>query len=437
MSTPIKINHAADHVGQDVTLTGWVQKRADKGKLQFISLRDGSGAMQCVVFKKNLPEEQFEAARHITLESAVAISGALRAEPRAPGGYELDAASFEVVGRAADPYPLAPKRDGGEHGTDFLLNHRHLWLRDPRQTAILRTRATLVKAIRDWLDSNGFTLVDTPIITPSAAEGTTNLFATKYFDEPAYLAQTGQLYNEANIYALGRVYCFGPTFRAEKSDTRRHAMEFWMVEPEMAFTDLWQNMEIIEQFVSYCVQTVLAQRADDLAVLGRDTSRLQAVTPPFPRIHYDEAVELLHANGYPDFPWGEDFGAPHEDAISAQFDKPVFVHHYPRGVKAFYMQPDPERPDTVLACDLIAPEGYGEIVGGSQRMHDYGVLLDAIDAHKLPREAYEWYLDLRQYGTQPHSGFGMGLERVLMWLGGLPHIREALPFPRLYRRFYP
>ncbi len=367
----------------------------------------------------------------------MAISGALRAEPRAPGGFELDVADFEVIGRADDPYPLAPKRDGGEHGTDFLLNNRHLWLRDPQQVAILRIRATLVKAIRDWLDEHGFTLVDTPIITPAAAEGTTTLFATKYFDEPAYLAQTGQLYNEADIFAFGRVYCFGPTFRAEKSDTRRHAMEFWMVEPEMAFTDLWENMEVIEQFVGYCVQTVLEKRADDLAVLGRDVSRLQNVMPPFPRIHYDDAVKLLHANGFPDFPWGEDFGAPHEDTISAQFDKPVFVHHYPREVKAFYMQPDPERPDTVLACDLIAPEGYGEIVGGSQRMHDYQMILDAIDAQKLPREAYEWYLDLRKYGTQPHSGFGMGLERVLMWLGGLHHIREALPFPRLYRRFYP
>ncbi len=437
MSTLIKIANAADFVGQEVTLKGWVQKRIDKGKLQFISLRDGSGVMQCVVFKKNLPEEQFEAARYITLESAVAISGALRAEPRAPGGFELDVADFEVIGRADDPYPLAQKRDGGEHGTDFLLNHRHLWLRDPQQVAILRIRATLVKAIRDWLDEHGFTLVDTPIITPAAAEGTTTLFATKYFDEPAYLAQTGQLYNEADIFAFGRVYCFGPTFRAEKSDTRRHAMEFWMVEPEMAFTDLWENMEVIEQFVGYCVQTVLEKRADDLALLGRDVSRLQNVMPPFPRIHYDDAVKLLHANGFPDFPWGEDFGAPHEDTISAQFDKPVFVHHYPRGVKAFYMQPDPERPDTVLACDLIAPEGYGEIVGGSQRMHDYQMILDAIDAQKLPREAYEWYLDLRKYGTQPHSGFGMGLERVLMWLGGLHHIREALPFPRLYRRFYP
>jgi asparaginyl-tRNA synthetase len=437
LSNLIKIANAADFVGQEVTLKGWVQKRIDKGKLQFISLRDGSGTMQCVVFKKNLPEEQFEAARYITLESAVAISGALRAEPRAPGGFELDVADFEVIGRADDPYPLAQKRDGGEHGTDFLLNHRHLWLRDPQQVAILRIRATLVKAIRDWLDEHGFTLVDTPIITPAAAEGTTTLFATKYFDEPAYLAQTGQLYNEADIFAFGRVYCFGPTFRAEKSDTRRHAMEFWMVEPEMAFTDLWENMEVIEQFVGYCVQTVLEKRADDLALLGRDVSRLQNVTPPFPRIHYDDAVKLLHANGFPDFPWGEDFGAPHEDTISAQFDKPVFVHHYPRGVKAFYMQPDPERPDTVLACDLIAPEGYGEIVGGSQRMHDYQMILDAIDAQKLPREAYEWYLDLRKYGTQPHSGFGMGLERVLMWIGGLHHIREALPFPRLYRRFYP
>lgn len=437
MSTQIRIADAADHVGQEVTLQGWVQKRIDKGKLQFIHLRDGSGVMQCVVFKRNLPEEQFDTARYITLESAVAISGTLRAEERAPGGFELDANGFQVVSRAEDPYPLAPKRDGGEHGADFLLNNRHLWLRDPRQVAVMRLRATLVKAIRDWLDGHGFVLVDTPIITPAAAEGTTTLFATEYFEEPAYLAQTGQLYNEANIFAFGRVYCFGPTFRAEKSDTRRHAMEFWMVEPEMAFTDLWQNMEVIEQFVSYCVQTVLQERAAELALLGRDTTALQQVVPPFPRISYDEAAVLLRQNGFPDFTWGEDFGAPHEDTISAQFDRPVFVHHYPRGVKAFYMEPDPERPDTVLACDLIAPEGYGEIVGGSQRMHDYQTLLDAIDAHSLPREAYEWYLDLRRYGTQPHSGFGMGLERVLMWLAGLHHIREALPFPRLYRRFYP
>ena len=319
MTTPIKISQAADYTGQDVTLNGWVQKRIDKGKLQFISLRDGSGTMQCVVFKKNLPEEQFEAARHTTLESAVRVSGALRAEPRAPGGYELDVATFEEIGHAEDPYPLAAKRDGSEHGSDFLLNHRHLWLRDPRQAAILRIRATLEHAIRNWLDDHDFVLVDSPIITPAAAEGTSNLFATKYFDEPAYLAQTGQLYSEATIAAFGRVYCFGPTFRAEKSDTRRHAMEFWMVEPEMAFTELAENMEVIEQFVSHCVQTVLRERAAELAVLGRDVSLLETAVAPFPRIHYDDAVKLLQANGYPDFPWGEDFGAPHEDAISAQF----------------------------------------------------------------------------------------------------------------------
>ncbi len=435
--TYIKIADAGDHIDQIVTLKGWVQKRINKGRLQFIHLRDGSGVIQCVVFKKNVPVDSFQEARHITLESAVAISGTMRADERAPGGFELDASDFVTVGKSPDPYPLAPKRDGGEHGPDFLLNNRHLWIRDPRQVAILKIRATLVKAIRDWLDNNGFTLVDTPIITPAAAEGTGTLFATEYFEEPAYLAQTGQLYNEANIAAFGRVYCFGPTFRAEKSDTRRHAMEFWMVEPEMAFTDLWQNMEVIEQFVSYCIQTVLTERAAELELLERDTSRLERVTSPFPRLHYDDAVKLLQENGFPDFPWGEDFGAPHEDAISAQFEKPVFVHHYPREAKAFYMEPDPERPDTALACDLIAPEGYGEIVGGSQRMHDYQVLLDAIDAHKLPREAYEWYIDLRQYGSQPHSGFGMGLERVLMWICNLPHIREALPFPRLYRRFYP
>ena len=437
VSTTIKIANAADHVGQEVTLHGWVQKRIDKGRLQFITLRDGSGTMQCVVFKKNLPAEEFNEARYITLESSVAIGGTLRADERAPGGYELDASSFQVMGKAPDPYPLAPKRDGTEHGVDFLLNNRHLWLRDPRQVAILRVRATLISAIRNWLDDHGFTLVDTPIITPAAAEGTSTLFQTDYFEEPAYLAQTGQLYSEATIAAFGRVYCFGPTFRAEKSDTRRHAMEFWMVEPEMAFTDLDENMEVIEQFVSHCVQTVLQKRAAELELLERDTARLQKVLPPFPRIHYDEAVELLRKNGFPDFPWGEDFGAPHEDAISAQFDRPVFVHHYPREVKAFYMEPDPERPETALACDLIAPEGYGEIVGGSQRMHDYQMLLDAIDAHKLPREAYQWYLELREYGTQPHSGFGMGLERVIMWLCGLHHIREALPFPRLYRRYYP
>ena len=384
MSTPIKIANAADFVGQEVTLKGWVQKRIDKGKLQFISLRDGSGTCNASCSRRTCPKNNLKLP--VTSRWNPPWPSAARwREPRAPGGFEMDVADFEVIGRADDPYPLAHKRDGGEHGTDFLLNHRHLWLRDPQQVAILRIRATLVKAIRDWLDNHGFTLVDTPIITPAAAEGTTTLFATKYFDEPAYLAQTGQLYNEADIFAFGHVYCFGPTFRAEKSDTRRHAMEFWMVEPEMAFTDLWENMEVIEQFVGYCVQTVLEKRADDLAVLGRDVSRLQNVMPPFPRIHYDDAVKLLHANGFPDFPWGEDFGAPHEDTISAQFDKPVFVHHYPRGVKAFYMQPDPERPDTVLACDLIAPEGYGEIVGGSQRMHDYQMILDAIDAQKLPR----------------------------------------------------
>jgi len=337
------------------------------------------------------------------------------------------------VHQAVDGYPITPK----EHGTAFLMENRHLWLRSTRQHAIARVRHTVVKAARDFLDDQGYILVDTPIFTPAACEGTTTLFETDYHGTPAYLSQSGQLYNEANIAAFGRVYCFGPTFRAEKSDTRRHAMEFWMVEPEMAFTDLNQNMEVIEQFVSYCIQTLLQERAADLDVLERETARLEAVVPPFLRLHYDDAMKLLQANGFPDFPWGEDFGAPHEDTISAQFDKPVFVHHYPRGVKAFYMEPDPERPDTVLACDLIAPEGYGEIIGGSQRIHDHDLLLRRIEEHDLPVEAFQWYLDIRKYGTFPHSGFGMGIERCVAWLCGVPHLRETIPYPRMLNRLYP
>ncbi|MCL4859540.1 MAG: asparagine--tRNA ligase [Caldilineaceae bacterium] len=435
------------HVDADVTIQGWLYRKTGKGKLQFLQVRDGSGICQAVLFRGNVSDEHFEAAKALTQESSLVVHGVVKANERAPGipgGYELDARELDIV-QIADPYPITPK----EHGVEFLMQNRHLWLRSSRQWAIQRVRAVAIRAIRDWLDDHGYLNVDTPILTPAAAEGTTTLFEIDYHGEPAYLAQTGQLYNEANIFAFGKVYCFGPTFRAEKSKTRRHLQEFWMVEPEIAFCNLEQLMEIEEQFVSYIVQRCLHDCQAELAVLERDLTRLAQVTPPFPRIHYDEAVRLINeaaargelVPGYPDpvpaIEWGDDFGSPHETYIAAQFEKPVFVHHYPTQVKAFYMEPEAGRPEVCRSVDLLAPEGYGEIIGGSERMSDPEKLAAAIRHHGLPQEVYDWYLDLRRYGSVVHSGFGLGVERVVMWVCGLDHVRESIAFPRTLTNMRP
>lgn len=428
----------AHHVGQRVTLAGWVYHKTEKGKLIFILLRDGSGIIQCVTFKKNVSEATFATAQALTQESSCRITGNVRADERAPGGYELDVEEIELIGPSHE-YPITPK----EHGVEFLMAHRHLWVRSSKQHAILRIRAEVIAAAQEWLNAQGFVRFDTPILTATAAEGTTNLFATDYFDlGKAYLAQTGQLYVEAGMMAFGRVYCFGPTFRAEKSKTRRHLTEFWMIEPEVAFADHEDNMRLQEQFVSAIVARVLERRRDDLRTLERDTTLLERVAPPFPRITYDQAIELIAAHqgeveGADPLPWGEDFGAPHETLIASKFDRPVFVERFPSAVKAFYMQPDPNRPEVALCADLLAPEGYGEIIGGSQRIHDPVLLEQRIREHGLRIEDYEWYLDLRRYGTVPHSGFGMGIERVVAWITGTRHIRETIPFPRQLYRIYP
>lgn len=428
----------ARYVGQRVTLAGWVYHKTEKGKLIFILLRDGSGTIQCVTFKKNVSEETFATAQSLTQESSCRITGSVRADERAPGGYELDVESIELIGPSHE-YPITPK----EHGVEFLMAHRHLWVRSAKQHAILRIRAEVIAAAQEWLNEQGFVRFDTPILTATAAEGTTNLFATDYFDlGKAYLAQTGQLYVEAGMMAFGKVYCFGPTFRAEKSKTRRHLTEFWMIEPEVAFADHEDNMRLQEEFVSAIVARVLERRRDDLQTLERDTTLLEQVRPPFPRITYDEAIELIAAHqgeveGADPLPWGEDFGAPHETLIASKFDRPVFVERFPSAVKAFYMQPDPERPEVALCADLLAPEGYGEIIGGSQRIHDPVLLEQRIREHGLRIEDYEWYLDLRRYGTVPHSGFGIGIERVVAWITGTRHIRETIPFPRQLYRIYP
>lgn len=447
MAEIVRIANIANHVGQQVTLEGWLQLKTGKGKLQFLRVRDGTGFIQAVIFKPNVAEEAFEAAKRMPLESSLIITGSVKADERAPGvpgGFELDVTDLQVV-QESEEYPIAPK----EHGVEFLMDNRHLWLRSSRQWAVLRVRARIIRAMRDWLDDNGFILVDTPILTPSAAEGTTTLFKTDFHGEDAFLAQTGQLYNEADIFAFGRVYCFGPTFRAEKSKTRRHLQEFWMVEPEMAFCKLEQLLEVEEQYVSYIVQTVLRECAAELKLLERDTSHLERVVAPFHRISYDEAVEMINKaagegvtvppndDPLPPIEWGGDFGSPHETYIASQFDKPVFVHHYPSAVKAFYMEPEPGRPEVCRSADLLAPEGYGEIIGGSERMSDPELLLAAIDRHGLPREAYQWYIDLRRYGSVPHSGFGLGVERTVSWICGLDHIRETIAFPRMLGRLRP
>jgi asparaginyl-tRNA synthetase len=441
----IRISDIANYDGQDVTVRGWLYNRTDKGKLQFLLVRDGTGIAQCVAFKKDMDEETFNAAATLGQESSVILTGSVRKDDRAPGvpgGFEIGIKTLEVLQNVAD-YPITPK----DHGVEFLMDNRHLWLRSREQWAILRIRATVIRAIRGWLDDHGFLGMDTPIITPTAGENTTSLFEVAYFDESAYLAQTGQLYNEANIMAFGRVYCFGPTFRAEKSKTRRHLAEFWMVEPEAAFMNLEELMEMEEQFVSYIVQQVLERNAQELKVLNRDTTALERISAPFPRISYDEAIERIHAirDAETDaekkellkIEWGEDFGSPHETELTKQFDKPVFVYHYPTAVKAFYMQPVEGRPEVCRSVDLLAPEGYGEIIGGSERIYDYDLIKKRVEDFGINPEHYTWYLQLRQFGTVPHAGFGLGVERTVAWISGIEHIRETVPFPRTLKYMYP
>ncbi len=432
------INQLSKHVGEEVTLRGWLYNLRSSGKLLFPQLRDGTGVVQCVVFKKAVAPEVWDALKALGQESALSVRGTVRADERAPGGFELDVVSAEVISEAHD-YPITPK----EHGTEFLMDHRHLWLRSRRQHAILKVRHTVVKAVRDFLDSDGFTLADAPIFTPAAGVGTTTLFEVDYFeDAKAYLTQSGQLYNEATAAALGKAYCFGPTFRAEKSKTRRHLTEFWMVEPEMAFASLDDVMDLCERFLSYIASRVLEDRAEELKTLERDVSKLQSIVPPFPRLHYDEAVKMLHEGHERGeletrFEWGGDFGAPDETYLSAKYDRPLMVHHYPAAVKAFYMARDPERAELALGVDVLAPEGYGEVIGGGERATSLEFLRAQIKEHELPEEAFDWYLDLRRYGSVPHAGFGMGIERCTAWMCGIEHVRETIPFPRLLYRLRP
>jgi asparaginyl-tRNA synthetase len=428
------------HEGQSVTLKGWLYNLRESGKLLFPIFRDGTGSIQGVAHVKSVAPEVFEALKGLTQESSVIVTGKVRADKRAPGGFELDVEGLEVVQRIpeSDPYPITLK----EHGVDFLQERRHLWIRSPRQQAILRIRAEIMRSAQEYFDTNGFTRTDPPILTPAACEGTSTLFPVDYFGEPAYLTQSGQLYIESTALALGKVYSFGPTFRAEKSKTRRHLTEFWMIEPEVAFMDLDGLLELAENFLSHIVQSVLAKRAADLVTIGRDTEKLAKIVAPFPRLRYDAAVEMLyqaHKDGHLEAPfeYGNDFGSPDETWLSSQFDRPVMVHRYPADVKAFYMEPDPKDPRYALCTDVLAPEGYGEIIGGSQRVSSYELLSQRIDDHKLPRAAFEWYLDLRRYGSVPHSGFGMGIERAVAWICGLDHVRETIPFPRTLHRMYP
>ncbi len=428
------------HDGQAVTIQGWLYNKRESGKLIFPIFRDGTGVIQGIAPKNQVTPEVFDALKTLTDESSVIVTGKVRADKRAPGGYEMDVIDVKVVQRVPedDPFPIARK----EHGIDFLMENRHLWVRTPRQTAILRVRAEIIRAARNFFDERGFTLTDPPILTPAACEGTSTLFEVDYFDEQAFLTQSGQLYIEAMAMALGKVYSFGPTFRAEKSKTRRHLTEFWMVEPEVAYAQLDDIMQLAEEFISHLVQSAVANRSADLGIIGRDVTKLANIKPPFPRITYDEAVKMLldgHAKGEVEakFEWGGDFGSPDETYISSQFDKPVMVHRYPTKVKAFYMEPDPQRPDLALCVDVLAPEGYGEIIGGSQRIGDYNLLLKRIREHELPEESFKWYLDLRKFGGVPHSGFGMGIERAVAWVCGLEHVRETIPFARTLTRIYP
>jgi len=435
----VRISDIGAHEGQTVEIRGWLYNSRESGKLLFPQIRDGSGVIQGVCPKNQAPEA-FETLKGLTQESSLIVRGAVRADKRAPGGYELDVSHVQVLQKVpeSDPYPISLK----EHGVDFLMEHRHLWIRTPRQAAILRIRAEIEKAVRDFFDSNGFTLTDPPILTPAACEGTSTLFPVDYFDEEAFLTQSGQLYIEATAMALGKVYSFGPTFRAEKSKTRRHLTEFWMVEPEVTYAGLDDIMKLAEDFITFVVKRVLEKRRHDLDTVGRDIAKLEKIDTPFPRITYDEAVERLR-KGFAEgklenkFEWGGDLGSPDETYLSAQFERPLMIHRYPAAVKAFYMEPDPQRPDVALCVDVLAPEGYGEIIGGSQRLASYDLLLQRIHEHGLPEEAFRWYLDLRKYGGVPHAGFGMGIERAVSWICGLEHLRETIPFPRMLHRLYP
>jgi asparaginyl-tRNA synthetase len=427
----IMIDAVGLHVGQEVIIRGWLRSRRDSGKLHFLTIRDGTGDLQAIVSKKTVGDDQFAVSVGLTQESSLVVTGQLRQDPRAPGGHELDVTRIEAL-QIAQPFPIQPK----EHGVGFLMEHRHLWLRSHRQHAILRIRHEIIRASRNFFDERGFTLVDAPIFTPNACEGTTTLFQTQYFDETAYLTQSGQLYSEATAAAFGKVYCFGPTFRAEKSKTRRHLMEFWMVEPEVAFAQLADMMELSEQFLTYIVQRVLEARRQELAVLERDIAKLEAVKPPFPRLTYEEAIRLLQQKNNPT-QLGDDFGGDEETIISQQFERPVIIHRYPTALKAFYMQPDEARSDLALCMDVLAPEGYGEIIGGGQRIHDAELLRARLKEHHLPEDAFKWYLDLRQFGSVPHAGFGMGIERAVAWICGLEHVRETIPFPRMLYKLYP
>ncbi|WP_226034718.1 asparagine--tRNA ligase [Aquibacillus saliphilus] len=426
------IDQVSKYIDQEVTIGVWLANKRSSGKIAFLQLRDGSGFIQGVVVKAEVPEETFQLAKNMTQETSLYVTGVVKEDTRSPLGYELQVKSIEVISESVD-YPITPK----EHGTEFLMDHRHLWLRSKKQHAIMKIRNEIIRSTYDFFNNNGYVKIDPPILTGSAAEGTTELFHTQYFDEEAYLSQSGQLYMEAAAMAFGKVFSFGPTFRAEKSKTRRHLIEFWMIEPEMAFMDHEDSLVVQEQYVSYIVKSVLEKCKIELDTLGRDVEKLEKIQAPFPRITYDEAIELLKENGFDDVEWGEDFGAPHETAIAKSFDKPVFITHYPADIKAFYMKPDPDRPEVVLCADLIAPEGYGEMIGGSQRIDDLELMEKRYKEHNLTSDAYQWYLELRKYGSVPHSGFGLGLERTVAWISGVDHVRETIPFPRLLNRLYP
>jgi asparaginyl-tRNA synthetase len=428
----IMIHEMPNHAGETVRIGGWLANKRSSGKIAFLQLRDGSGFVQGVVVKEVVGEDLFAKAKSITQESSLYITAEVTVDERSTFGYELQVKDIEVIHEAVD-YPITPK----EHGTEFLMDHRHLWLRSRKQHAVMKIRDEVIRATYEFFHMNGFVKVDPPILTGSSPEGTSELFKTKYFDEDAFLSQSGQLYMEAAAMALGKVFSFGPTFRAEKSKTRRHLIEFWMIEPEMAFVEFEESLVVQEQYVTHVVQSVLQNCPIELERLDRDLSKLEKIQAPFPRISYDDAIKFLNENGFDDIKWGEDFGAPHETAIAESYDMPVFITHYPIGIKPFYMQPHPDRDDVVLCADLIAPEGYGEIIGGSERVHDYELMKQRIKEHNLDESAYEWYLDLSKYGAVPHSGFGLGLERTVAWISGVEHVRETIPFPRLLNRLYP
>ncbi|MFS0764724.1 MULTISPECIES: asparagine--tRNA ligase [Peribacillus] len=428
----ITIKDASKFVDQEVTIGGWLASKRSSGKIAFLQIRDGSGFIQGVVVKADVGEEIFARAKSVSQESSLYVTGVIQKDERSPFGFELQVKDIEIIHESLD-YPITPKA----HGPEFLMDNRHLWLRSKRQHAVMKIRNEIIRATYEFFNEEGFVKVDPPILTGSAPEGTSELFATKYFDEDAYLSQSGQLYMEAAAMALGKVFSFGPTFRAEKSKTRRHLIEFWMIEPEMAFIEFKENLEVQEQFVSSIVQSVLKNCQLELNTLGRDIAKLEQIQAPFPRITYDEAIKFLHEQGFDDIQWGDDFGAPHETAIAESYDKPVFITHYPTKIKPFYMQPDPDREEVVLCADLIAPEGYGEIIGGSERIHDQELLEQRINEHGLSEDAYKWYMELRKYGSVPHSGFGLGLERTVAWISGVEHVRETIPFPRLLNRLYP